>query len=212
MRVISILFALLFTIASAQAHGVKLFAYQEADDIVGQAYFTGGGPAINCQLVLQDETQKAVLQAHTDDVGKFRLPLPSGLAGKYTLILDAGPGHRAMIDLQLNILQSSSNIGEHAPLISENSLQLTEAPKPELSDLPVNKDHPAYSINATHQKLLDLESRIVDLSRQVNALNAVCQQDVGIALEKIISGLGYILGLLGLATYMRCRAQAKSRD
>jgi hypothetical protein len=61
----------------------------------------------------------------------------------------------------------------------------------------------------TGQSLRQLTRQIEGLQAQIMNLQLALDQSTAITWEKIMAGLGYILGLLGLATYCRCRFAAK---
>jgi nickel transport protein len=77
----------------AQAHKLKVFATAEGAEIVGTAYFAGGGKAMGVEgrLLAADGTEEARFTTAAD--GSFRLGAPAGL--DHTIVVDAGDGHVA---------------------------------------------------------------------------------------------------------------------
>jgi nickel transport protein len=191
MRAIFCLFTavLLGTPAPAWAHGVKLLAAVNDGRISGQGYFTGGGPVMNSPLSLRDPQGKEIKTGRSDGRGRFQIPLPSDLPeGDYTLLLLAGPGHQA-----------------------ESLIRITSAPSPApaaspaLASAALRQEPPPANCRAG---LEAIERRLAGLEDKIEQLQLAQAQAAEITWEKIIAGLGYILGLLGLAAYCRYRSGA----
>jgi nickel transport protein len=183
MRVLLIfLFLLLWAPGPLQAHGVKLLALAEGGQLSGRGYFVGGGPAMNCPLSLRDEQDQEIARAQTDAQGKFNFSLPLDLQGTYRLLLLAGPGHQAETLLRLGGADTSDTPVPPAAAGTE--------PEP-------------------GQSLAQISRQLAGLQEQVLNLQLALEQGETITWEKIMAGLGYILGLLGLATYCRCRPFVK---
>ncbi|MBC7908010.1 MAG: hypothetical protein H7Y60_14875 [Rhodospirillaceae bacterium] len=82
--------ALLLLCTPAQAHKLKLFVTQEGGDMVGTAYFAGGGPAAQIEgTVIVDGVERA--RFRTDGEGNFRVTAPANA----TISVDGGDGHAA---------------------------------------------------------------------------------------------------------------------
>ena len=81
----------------AQAHKLKVFATVEGAEIVGTAYFAGGGKAMGAEgrLLTADGAEEARFVTAED--GGFRLKAPAGV--DHTIVVDAGDGHVARASL-----------------------------------------------------------------------------------------------------------------
>jgi nickel transport protein len=89
MKYVIVLMALLWA-APASAHKLKLFVTQEGGDMVGTAYFAGGGPAAQIGgTVMVNGTETA--RFRTDAEGNFRVTAPAN----GVISVDAGDGHVA---------------------------------------------------------------------------------------------------------------------
>lgn len=189
MRALFCLFIILLlgTPAPVQAHGVKLLASVKEGRISGQGYFVGGGPVMNRPLSLRDQQGKEIQTGQSDGQGKFQIVLPPDLPeGDYTLLLLAGQGHQA---------QSLIRITSAHPPGGGSALRTAARGSPPPESLLTG--------------LEQIENRLAGLEEKIGQLQLAQAQDSEITLEKIISGLGYIMGLLGLATYLRCRYGAR---
>ncbi|MBC7952469.1 MAG: hypothetical protein H7Z12_11710 [Rhodospirillaceae bacterium] len=82
--------ALLLWAGPASAHKLKLFVTQEGGDMVGTAYFAGGGPAAQIEgVVVVDGSETA--RFRTDAAGNFRVTAPAHAV----ISVDGGDGHAA---------------------------------------------------------------------------------------------------------------------
>ena len=185
--------ALLLAAAPALAHKVNVFAYAEGGRLMGEAYFTGGGKAQGCAVEVLDATGKKLASAQTDQEGKFSLPLPSG-APPYKVVLNAGEGHRA--DYSLSAAELGLATAPAAPPAP------AAAPK---GTVPPSLDRGASLGRAELEQVLSnlLQKELAPLKAQLARLSA----GRGVTARDVLAGLGYILGLLGLAAYMRYRRQ-----
>ena len=178
--VIIILSSHLLLSGQALAHAVKLFAKLQAGQIVGVAYFAGGGPAAHCRLELHDSKNVIIAEIETDTEGKFSLPWPEDVNDPCQLILYAGPGHQATITV--------------TPLSPEGQNIRPAAIDGGLSN-DAHNNQPQQLIEELNQQLYSINQELINIKAQMN----------GITPQKIIAGLGYIMGLLGVALFFASR-------
>jgi nickel transport protein len=187
--------ALLVLAMPAAAHKVNVFGYVEGGQIQGEGYFPGGGKAKGCKVELLDSMGQVLAQTKTDAKGVFKLKLPQA-EPPLKLVLTAGMGHK----------------GEYL-LTAQELGQPTNASKPEKAEKR-NQVSQFQDANANAASGLDenqikeivgkaLEEKLAPLQAQIARMNA--ERAIGVA--DVIGGLGYILGLLGLAAYMKSRKQ-----
>ncbi|MGB4147067.1 MAG: hypothetical protein WBJ86_07175, partial [Acetomicrobium sp.] len=78
----------------ANAHKLNVFAYFENDAVVGEAYFSDGAPARDCEVVIKDPCDDVVIgKSHTDKDGKFVISIGDSKKGDFSIIVNAGMGH-----------------------------------------------------------------------------------------------------------------------
>jgi hypothetical protein len=196
MHIILILLSfLMITPSSAFAHGVKLFAVSNDGYISGQGYFVGGGAAVNCQIILQNQEGREILQTRTDGAGKFTFAIPAEANGPHLLLLNAGPGHAARVNLEFN---AAGNSGGALAAEAEDGAVLAD-------DLPASLPGPGSQL-----QLAQIERQLQNINQQLLALQAMHEPDV--TFEKIAAGLGYIMGLLGTAMYFHYRPRPTRRN
>jgi len=194
---IGVALAILLLAMPAAAHKVSVFGYVEEGMILGEGYFPGGGKAKGCQVELLDSAGKVLAQTKTDDQGAFKLKLPKA-APPLKLVLIASMGHRG------EYLLTAKDLGL-GPTTPKNTNPATGKEGPAAQQ----QDKYAGAAAAVDAKELAsivgkaIDQKLAPLTAQVAKMNAQRQ----ISVTDIIGGLGYILGLLGLAAYMKSRKQ-----
>ncbi|MEJ2183618.1 MAG: hypothetical protein P8Y66_08845 [Nitrospirota bacterium] len=168
--------------AAALAHKVSIYAYQEGDEVRATAYFVDGSPCKGCEVGVTDpQTGEELLRAVTDSAGELAFRAPSG-AGSIRLIVRAGPGHEGRYTLHLGKRQA-----EEAALHEGDKEALGHRHLEELTDA----------------ALANIVSREVEpLRREVVKLRMDMERP---GLGDVLAGVGYIMGLAGLAAYLRYR-------
>ena len=76
-------------------HALGAEAKLKGDRVEVEAYFSDNTPARDARVTVQDAAEKTVADGRTDDQGRWHFARPA--AGKYSVIVDAGDGHRARI-------------------------------------------------------------------------------------------------------------------
>lgn len=197
MRVYFLAVLLLLTALStpAHAHRVNVFAWVEGGSVYGEAAFAGGKPAVNSQVaVLDAATGEELLSLATDAQGKFSFPVPEAAKKRGSdlkIALQAGMGHADAWVVKAaefgaatpeGVSQSPSSIASDS---SQTATAISQAQLDELS----------ASVKA-------LERRVGEMAQAMAR-----QADAGPGLREILGGIGYILGLIGVAALVRSRAK-----
>lgn len=196
MKKFFIIFLLLSAFSApgaAWAHGVKLFASVDNNKITGMAYFAGGGPAINSRVLLVDQQNKQILECITDEQGKFEAPLPHNAYGQHTLLLLAGAGHQA--EIQLNLTATAMTNPSSSPALQASG---------QTGDVAATVDRAAQNVS-----LEEVYQQLFHINKQLLEIKAA---QTSITFERVIAGLGYIMGLVGLALYVHYRQRSKPAE
>ncbi len=192
--------------SSAFCHKVRVFAYGEGDLILGEAAFAGGKGAINTEILVVDNASgKTLLTAKTDDKGQFQFTIPEEARNSrldLKIIANAGAGHRAEWLLEAaDYLLSAPEKAAAQQAVPEESVQ----PPPPLKE--------AETVSGISEEKL---RAIVDdsVSRQLAPLRHYLAENSErkMSLQDILGGIGYIIGLAGLAAYMKSRKKGESHD
>jgi len=189
---------LLFTATPSFAHKVRIFAWEDSGRIITESKFSGRRPAKNAAITVVDPaTGKELLSGETNPEGMFSFPLPSSGAKELDIIVNGGDGHknhwRYVVD------NASFNT---APPVQETVQQGT----PEKS---VDGGPEATVATMTRDQLSQLLATTIDrqLAPIKRSLAENSEQDP--SLQDILGGIGYILGLFGIAAFIQARKKNK---
>ncbi len=177
----------------ALAHRVIVFAYAEGGTIFTESKFVPNDPVRQGKIMVIDQkTGKQLLTGKTDDHGKFSFKIPpAAIAQKMDLdiVMQAAMGHRGSW-----LLKAASYVPGAAPA-------KTTAPAP----APASPTAPAApGIKAANIDQQALEAALNKaLERQLGPIKEMLTE---LTIHRttptdIIGGIGYILGLCGLAAY-----------
>jgi len=169
-----------------EAHSVRIFGAQDGERIVGKAYFVGGGAAEDVDVIVagQDGTKIATLK--TNAKGEFSFS-PGAKEGEFKLSVDTGDGHFA---------KTSVAYGAAAGRRAEASAPAAETQQP---------------LRRSHVELEAVEE-IVDklIAKRLLPLQESIERYEGrTRLRDVLGGLGYILGVAGLASFFVSRRASK---
>jgi nickel transport protein len=190
------------------AHKVNVFAYVEGDTVVVEGYFGGNVKAQNSAVEVLDSAGKKILEGKTDEKGicRFKLADLQPIKGDIKIVLEGGMGHKADFTLRAADLPEAVQQRQNAqPQLEEKATaelssskpyplvrsQDTEALKKVVEDAVDRKVQPLLKMLGTQQKLL------------------MEQRDRGPTVTEIIGGIGWILGLFGIAGYFMGRNRKK---
>lgn len=223
------LVALCLMSMQAQAHKVNVFAYVEGDTVVVEGYFSGNAKAMDCPVEVFDAGGKKVHEGKTDRKGgySFRLADLPAFSGGLRIVLEAGMGHKAectlsAADIPSTVKQEPSPKdqapkGEPPKAQPPTELPPREQPRPKdkseeaPSGPAVAAPSPAVdqaALTAALETAMDkkLEPVIRMLGKQERLL--LEQQQGGPKMTDIVGGIGWIMGLAGLAAYFKSRGRS----
>jgi nickel transport protein len=177
----------LFTLSAAPAlaHRLKVFATVVGAEVQGKAYFVGGGPAREVAATLRDGRETIVATGRTDAEGRFVLTSP--VRADLTVVVDAADGHVGRFPIAAARLPVTLPAGDTgAPALADTTTAAdATAPAPGL----VSEDVIGAAV----------ARQIEPLAEQIDAL------DSALRLRDVLGGIGYIVGLFGLAAFLKAR-------
>ena len=171
---------LAMTVPWVLAHRVLLTAYVEGDTVFVESGFSDGTLCRDATIEVFDPSGKKLLEGKTNEKGEFSFKPPQKT--DLRLVLDAGMGHRA---------EYTVPAGELPEIAGETR-------KPEGSS-----DAVALIDLKEIESIVDrvIQKRLHPLIQLV----AKSQLKTGFSATEIFGGIGYILGLAGIAMYFRYR-------
>lgn len=212
LAIFLILAALLWP-GGAHAHRVNIFAWLEGDHVVVECGFNRHSPVRNGEVtVYDDESNKPLLHGRTNDEGRFAFTVPRVVREGHGLRIqvNAGQGHMASWKM------GSAELYEAAALTAgfEHSQEVAEkaglAPQPAPPAPQAAPDTPAISMPDSSAPATPEHVRAI-VNEVVESKIAPLRRDMaehiggGPSWENIIGGLGWIVGLVGIALFFMGR-------
>ena len=192
-----LLLCIFFAPAPAFAHHLYVFAYVSGGDIVVKASFGHNRPDVGGEVSVKSGAGKLLFQGKTDDQGMLRFPrpqLPPNETVKITV--SGGPGHQGVWTMTPADLGNDSATTE-VPAESKSAIQ------------PAHHSSPP-ALSEEEQKYL---ARLVSdaVAREIEPLKAMMarQMDSGPSLRNIIGGIGWLVGIGGLAAAWASRKKQR---
>jgi len=166
--------------AASFAHKVTVFAWVEGDRVHTESKFSRGRMVNQGRIVVYDFQGKKLLEGATDEQGRFSFPVPKKTGLK--IELEAGTGHRAEW-----IVEAEEVGGEASPVLTE----------PDVS--------PAAVDPATASEIRRVVEEALDRKLDPVIRMLLETRDPGPSVTEIFGGIGYILGLAGVAAWFQSR-------
>ena len=177
------------------AHKIKLFATGEGKAAEGYVYFPGGGRGSGLIVAAQAPDGTKIAEATTNANGEFRIELP--FRCDYELVVATADGHRASFPIEAAELAADLPPygGDAAPAAKPTTAASGEA-------------NPALPV------ALGLEERIAKVVRK--EIRPLREQIEGYEerrrLHDILGGIGYIVGVAGIAFYFLGVSRRRARQ
>lgn len=190
IRVVSLAAILLISAGSAFAHKVSVFAYSDGNTVHVEGYFADGAGCKNCAVAAFDKgTGEKLVEGKTDQEGMFSFPAPTAAGLKTVkIVLDAGMGHGGQFILSLG--------GDGAQAVS--------APQGPAGMAAGEGAGTPGTLPSDIEEALD--RKLAPLVAEVRRLR---QAEERPGFTEILGGIGYIVGLAGLAAYLAYRKKGK---
>lgn len=173
---------------SVFAHKVNIFAYVEGEKIYTESYFNDGKKCIDSKIEVFDNRGNKLLEGLTDKEGEFSFEVPSE-NGNLKIVLTASMGHRAEYSISADEIRGS--VG----LIKEENEEPVSIVFPETSSVDL-KEIQSIIEDTLDEKLKPIMREIIEIKKS---------QEDRISPTEIIGGIGYIIGIFGIAAYFLSR-------
>lgn len=180
---------LLLAYIPAQAHNVTIFAWVEGDTVYTESKFSGGRRPKQAPVEVYDMQGKKLLEGKTDDKGEFSFTVPQKTGLR--IVLKAGMGHQA------EWVVPAEEISAEAP--AQAAPAKTEAEPAPPAAVPMMD---TAMMQAAMEKALDNKLKPV-----IRMLAQAQEKEPGF--KDIFGGIGYIIGLAGMAAFFRYRREKR---
>jgi nickel transport protein len=177
---------------AAQAHGLGLFARADGAMIEGMVYYQGMAPARAAHVTVFDPEGVLLIETVTDDQGRFTFQAARRV--DHRIVADLKDGHRAEFSLPAAQLPASlPGVSPQRPL-SPGSLSAGANEGVEAAVAPQAEP-------AAIEAMVDAA-----VARHVGPLREqIAAYEDKIRWHDVLGGIGYIVGLSGLACYFLAR-------
>lgn len=185
--IISMVILILCVSLPAAAHKVSVFAWVEGETVHTESKFSGGKKVKDGKIEVFDHRDQKVLDGVTDAHGYFAFPVNRS-AKTLKVVLTAGMGHSNHWKI------TAQELG-----YEETDPPVQAAPPPQASNEKILTDCDAI------EKIVEraVEKKLAPIKAQL------AEQAWG--LRDLVAGIGYILGLMGLASYMHHRKRVNTK-
>ena len=196
----------IFSDIPAFAHKVSIFAWVEGDTVYTQSKFSRGKKAKGAPVIVFDPEGNKLLEGKTDDNGEFSFKIPKKTALR--IVLKASMGHMSEWKIPLEEINpeavSKGSTTEFDVKDSYETAFHSQADVPG-GNPPLSSE--SHGISRQEIKKLIDESLDRKLAPIMNML--ADSYGAGPSVTEIISGMGYIFGLVGVAMYFTSRKKKK---
>lgn len=179
------------------AHKVNIFAYQEADTVYTESYFSDGTKVKDGIVEVYDRQGTKLLEGKTDENGEFDFKLLK--KDDLKIVLLTSLGHKNSYTLSADELAGI--------IVTEKAQQ------PELKEFKAKEATPVDLEQIKRIIDTSLDEKLKPIMREL----AKAQQK-GVSFTQVIGGIGYIFGLMGIILYFLSKKKkgekknASSRD
>ncbi len=165
-----VLFLILLIPALLNAHKLNIFAYYEDGKINIESFFSDGTPCKNCDVKILDNNKNLIFSGKLNEKGE--ITVNKKLTGNVLIKVNASMGHESSFNLK----------------IGNNKTQKE------------NSSNKIIKISQKNENLLPEIRKIVreELEKQLKPIILQLAKIEGNRTEKIVAGIGYILGIFGL--------------
>lgn len=203
-------------IAPASAHGLNVYAWLENDKILVQCDFGQGRPAMHTEVTVFDSVdRKELVRGTTNNQGRFEFAVPAVIRDGHglTIVADAGQGHRGEWSMDAAEIYAAASLtaGFDAAAIKENqadhvhvSLVPASPPVPRTGSIAIQ----GSQASASPEQLRNMVAETLELKLAPIRQEIAKRSSSGPGMVEIIGGIGWIIGLVGIALYFRSRKSA----
>ncbi|MFC1813226.1 hypothetical protein ACFL03_11120 [Thermodesulfobacteriota bacterium] len=201
---------LLFIASPVSAHRVIIFGWVEGDTIHTESKFSRGKKVKNGTVVVYSAEGKRLLEGNTSDQGEFSFKIPKKTEIRIELV--AGMGHKAewIIPIEeIGAMPANTAAKAASPeSVAKQSEKWVDSPSihERSSSTPPGKGTQPMSTPTMNQEAIQAAVEKALDKKMKPVLKMLAEsQNRGPTVKDIIGGIGYILGLMGIAAYFHYR-------
>jgi nickel transport protein len=169
--------------AVAYAHRLNVFASEIDDEVHVEVYFSRGAKAQGAKVEVFDAGGALLAEGRTNEDGLFTCPLPE-TDGELRIVATTGDAHQGEFTLAVG-RDAASGVSAEEP---GRAAEVTRA-----SD---------DGLRGVQEKLWAVERKLVDVQRDLH------EYESRVSLDRVLAGVGFIVGLTGVAAFFLARRRA----
>ncbi len=193
------IFFILIAAGPAGAHKAVIFAWVDGDTVYTESKFSGGRRVKGGEIIVYDLDGNQLLKGKTDNKGEFSFKVPKKTGMKIVLL--AGMGHRGEWTIPLDEIQAVAAGQTGATTSKEIAIKEPDRQTPSALVYRVSPGEIQMAVEKALDKKLKPVMKMLAESREH-----------GISLVEILGGIGYILGLMGVAAYFNYRNKSTGAE
>jgi nickel transport protein len=187
VKFLSITMILFIWAGVASAHKLSVFAYIENNTLVGEAYFNDGAPVRHSAIHVSDTENNLIAEGTTDEKGQFSIPIDITDLQSLLVSVNGGMGHMGQTVVTIDTAEPDK--------ATEKAEKETNSNATESSNSTISLSE--ENISALMQEIVQKE--MAPLRNELFLLRKEISKP---KLSEIIGGIGYIVGLVGVALWV----------
>jgi nickel transport protein len=187
-------------IDSASAHRVNVFAWVEGDTVYVEGKFPGGRKVKAGKIIVFDPRGVELLSGLTNEQGEYSFKVPKQT--DLRIVLSAGQGHQGEWIVRTDELDDLPSQKTEQTGTGTEALSVTPRAGSETSTN-MKTVTPDTAISREELETI-IESVLDEKLKPINRMLSEIRQE-GPTAKDIFAGIGYILGLVGIAAYVHSR-------
>jgi nickel transport protein len=193
-------FALLMA-ETAIAHRVTVFAWVEGDMVFVESKFSGGKKVKDGTIIVTDSNGAELITGKTNDLGEYSFKIPRQTELRITL--KAGMGHQAEWTIPIEELEAATP-ATNIPVRKNTVIKEQSPPEARPQDRP-SMEQTRAPVGPSLVEFEEMVEKALDKKLKPVLKMLAESQEKGPTIGDILGGIGYIIGLMGIAAYFRYR-------
>jgi len=186
--------------SSASAHRLNVFAYVVGDKVNVEAYFSGGARAQGADVTVYSAEEEVLLTGRTDEKGLWVFPVPA-VEGDLEIVAETKDGHKGRCALKAEELGGAAPHDDTLAAEAEGTDAAGDA-----RTEPATPGVASGNLDEIRASLERIDTSLRTLQRQLAELR---KPGAGPSLDRVLAGVGFIVGLTGVAMYFMARNAAR---
>ncbi len=189
-KILILIIILISLSAPLFAHRISISGWVEGDRVYVEGSFSGGTRPIDSIIQVFDKEGNILHEGRTDQNGEYNFKIPETTT--LEVLINAGAGHQARCTISEEEIRAEAEMISTAETVSFGTgggLSISEEALRNIVATEVNK-------------------QLKHFAKQMAAAEAESAEP---SFTDIAGGIGYILGLIGLGTYINYRRKSKEK-